>query len=152
LDGTAVADSTVTVFDGTTVIGATTANAEGAGDFTTGTLANGTYSITAIDAVEGSSSAASAVSSVVVDSPTAPVIASCTLNGTFEEVLVGTAEANSTVAVFQGTTELGTTEVNSSGAWSLTTGALPSGVYSFTATDVDAAQNISPASAPLVAR
>ena len=149
LDGTAVADSTVTIFNGTTSIGTSTANAEGAWVFTTGTLANGTYSITTVDSLLGNSSAASSVLNVVVDSPPAPVIDSGVLNSAFEEVLVGTAEANSTVVVFDGTTELGTAEVNSDGAWSFTTGALSSGACSFTATNVDAAGNISPASSAL---
>ena len=48
--------------------------------------------------------------------------------------LTGTAEANSTVQVYDGATLLGTATANGSGAWSFTTGALADGAHSFTAT------------------
>jgi len=149
LDGTAVANSTVTIFDGTTIVGTSVANADGAWDFTTGTLADGVYSITATDSVSGASSASSSILNVTVDSPAAPVIDSGALNSANEMDLVGTAEANSTVIVFDGTMQLGTAAVSSSGTWSFTTDALSNGTYSFTATDVDAAENMSPASSAL---
>ena len=63
--------------------------------------------------------------------------------------LTGTAEASSTVTVFNGTTQLGTATVNGSGAWSFATGSLANGNYSFTAIDTDAAGNVSTASSPL---
>ena len=63
--------------------------------------------------------------------------------------LTGTAEASSTVTVFNGTTQLGTATVNGSGAWSFPTGSLANGNYSFTAIDTDAAGNVSAASSPL---
>jgi len=146
LDGTALAGSTVTIFSGMTDIGTTTVNAEGGWTFTTGTLADGSYSLTATDSISGSTSAASPVLNVVVDSPAAPIIDSSALNSTFEEVLTGTATANTTVAVFEGTTELGTAAVSSNGTWNFTTGTLASGDYSFTAADVDSAANMSVAS------
>ena len=49
--------------------------------------------------------------------------------------LTGTAAASSTVNVYDGATLLGTATVNSSGAWSFTTGTLSNGSHSFTATD-----------------
>ncbi len=63
--------------------------------------------------------------------------------------LDGTAVADSTVTIFDGTTSIGTSRVNADGAWDVTTGALANGTYSITATDVDAAENISPASSAL---
>ena len=48
--------------------------------------------------------------------------------------LTGTATANSTVKVFDGSTQVGTATANSSGAWSLTTTALANGSHSLTAT------------------
>ena len=41
--------------------------------------------------------------------------------------LTGTAEANSTVKVYDGATLLGTATANGSGAWSYTTAALSNG-------------------------
>ena len=64
--------------------------------------------------------------------------------------LIGTAEANSTVEVFDGATSLGTTTASSSGGWSFTPGtALSDGDHSFTATATDAANNTSAPSAAL---
>ena len=63
--------------------------------------------------------------------------------------LTGTAEANSTVKVYDGATLLGTATANGSGAWSYTTAALANGAHSLTATATDAAGNTSAASSAL---
>ena len=63
--------------------------------------------------------------------------------------LTGTAEAGSTVKLFEGTTVIGTAKASASGAWSLTTAEMSSGVHSFSATATDAAGNTSSASSPL---
>ena len=63
--------------------------------------------------------------------------------------LTGTAEANSTVKVYDGATLLGSATANGSGAWSYTTAALANGAHSLTATATDAAGNTSAASAAL---
>ena len=90
--------------------------------------------------------------------PTAPVISSFSPNGgtafgsyTDAHVLTltGSALANTTVEVFDGSSLLGTASVNGSGAWSYTTTSLSNGTQSFTAEDVDAAGNVSAASAAL---
>ena len=57
-----------------------------------------------------------------------------------------TAEANSTVTIFDGTKVLGTPTADSSGAWNYTTVALASGTHSLTATATDAAGNTGAAS------
>ena len=81
--------------------------------------------------------------------PVAPVIASDAIINTNEVMLTGTAEAGSTVTVFEGTTQLGTATVNASGAWSYTTSPLSNGAHAFTATATDAAGNTSLASQPI---
>ena len=63
--------------------------------------------------------------------------------------LTGTAEANSTVKVYDGATLLGSATANGSGAWSFTTAALANGAHSLTATATDAAGNTGAASAAL---
>ena len=63
--------------------------------------------------------------------------------------LTGTAEANSTVKVYDGATLLGTVAANGSGAWSYTTAALSNGAHSLTATATDAAGNTGVASSAL---
>ena len=50
--------------------------------------------------------------------------------------LKGTAVANSTVEIFDGSAQLGTTTADSNGAWSYTTKTLSDGTHDFTAKDV----------------
>lgn len=64
-------------------------------------------------------------------------------------ILIGTAEAGSTVTIRDGETVLGTTPVDSSGKWTFAANALAEGVHSFTAFASDAANNAGAASAPL---
>ncbi len=59
LTGTAVANSTVNVYDGTTLLGTAAANGSGAWSFATAALTNGAHSFTATDTVSGTTSAAS---------------------------------------------------------------------------------------------
>ena len=160
LTGNAVANSTVTVFDGTTKLGTATASASGAWSFVTAALPDGVHKFTATDTVAGITSAASSALSVTVDTvaPAAPSIASfSTDSGAVGDgitndntlTLTGTAEANSTVKVYDGTALLGSVVTNGSGAWSYTTAALANGAHSMTATASDAAANTSAASAAL---
>ncbi|MBN8968241.1 MAG: hypothetical protein J0G95_07240 [Rhizobiales bacterium] len=154
LTGTAAANGTVKVFDGATQIGTATANASGAWSFTTAALADGAHNLTAkVTNASGQSSAASATLAVKIDTaaPNAPTVAAPTGNTNGSVNLTGTAEAGSTVQVFDGKTQIGTATANSSGAWSLTTGALTSGNHTLTAKATDAAGNTSAASAGVVA-
>ena len=141
LTGTAAANSTVKVFDGATQIGTATANSSGAWSFTSAALADGGHSLTAKAMNTAGTSAASAALSVKVDTiaPNAPdMTATSTANNTV--ILAGSAEANSVVKVFDGSTQIGTAATNSTGAWSFTTGAL-SGSHAFTSKAMDAAGN-----------
>ena len=106
---------------------------------------------TATDAA-GNTSAASAALVVTVDTaaPAAPAIASFSndsgivgdgITNDNTLTLTGTAEANSTVKVYDGATLLGSATANGSGAWSYTTAALTDGAHSLTATATDAAGN-----------
>ena len=86
-----------------------------------------------------------------IDPPTPPVAPTITSFSTDSGVvgdhitndntltLTGTAEANSTVKVYDGATLLGSATANGSGAWSYTTAALANGAHSLTATATDAA-------------
>ena len=53
-----------------------------------------------------------------------------------------TAEANDTIAVYDGTTLLGTTTTASNGTWSYTTGKVSNVVHTYTATATDVAGNV----------
>jgi hypothetical protein len=161
LAGTAVAGSTVEVFDGTTQIGTTTANGSGARTFATATLSDGNQAFTskAMDAA-GKVSAASAALNVTVDTvaPNVPTVASFSpdsnvigdgITNVNHLTLSGTAVAGSTVEVFDGATQIGTATANGSGAWSFATATLADGSHAFASKAMDAAGNISAASAVL---
>jgi hypothetical protein len=158
LTGTAEANATVKVYDGVTLLGSASADASGNWSYTTAALTNGGHSLsaTATD-VAGNTSAASTALSVTIDTaaPLVPTIASFSPDTdivgdhtTTEHILTlaGTAEANSTVTIFDGSTLLGAAVVGNTGAWSFVTGELSSGLHNFTANSIDLAGNMSAAS------
>jgi hypothetical protein len=149
LKGSAAASSTVTVYDGATKIGVTTADSTGAWSFTTSKLSDGTHVLTATDTNSTGVSAASKALGITVDThvPTAPVETSDSVVNGNHVLISGTAEANSAIALHDGTTLVGTATTNASGNWSLTTSALLSGGHVLTATATDAAGTTSAASA-----
>ena len=144
-----------------TVANETTANQNQVWGFTTGPMPNGVHNFTvsSTDAA-GNISATSAVLAITVDTvaPVAPTITSfSTDSGIVGDgitndnalTLTGTAEANSTVKVYDGATLLGSAPANGTGAWSYTTAALANGAHSLTATATDAAGNTGVASSAL---
>ena len=149
LKGTAAANSTVKIFDGSTEIGTTTANGAGSWNYITSVLSNAKHVLTATATnAGGQTSTKSGAVTVTVDTvaPTAPVLSSNALVNTNQVRLSGTAEANSTVTVYDGNTVVGTGTTNSTGAWSITTNALSTGTHALTAKAADAAGNTSGAS------
>jgi hypothetical protein len=80
--------------------------------------------------------------------PAAPVFVNDVVKGN-HVTLTGTAEADSTVTVYDGHTSLGSTIANSDGSWSYTTHHLATGAHTFVATATDASGNASPFSSPL---
>lgn len=151
LKGSAVANSTVKVFDGATQIGTTTANSNGSWTYTTTALSDGNHNFTAKATTASGTSSASSALAVTIDTkaPNAPTMATPTTNANGSLSLTGTAEANSVVKVFDGTTEIGSATANSSGVWSYKTAVLTTGSHSLTAKATDAAGNVSVASKPV---
>jgi len=151
LTGTAVAGSTVNLFDGTKQVGTAVADSTGKWTVTTSALSDGAHNLTATDTVSGQTSAASAAYAVTIDThaPAAPVLVSDSIVNTNQVLLSGTAEANSTITVYNGTAVVGTAITNSTGAWSVTTSALSSGMQALTATATDVAGTVSAMSQPL---
>ncbi|MBJ7389339.1 MAG: FG-GAP repeat protein, partial [Sphingomonadaceae bacterium] len=153
--GKAEANVRVELFDGTTSLGTTTANASGAFSLDV-TLAAGARSITAkaID-VAGNVSAGSAALAVTVDTtaPITPVISVVSgdnkVNATEAAsgiTISGTAEANATVKLNWGSTTERTLTADSNGNWSTiySNAELPTGGTStITATQTDTAGNTS---------
>jgi large repetitive protein len=84
--------------------------------------------------------------------PSAPTITSPQNNsydsdGSFS--VSGSAEAASTVELFEGTTSKGTIKADSSGAWSIPLSGLSEGAHTYSAKAKDTAGNTSSASSPL---
>lgn len=150
LTGSAAASSTIKVYDGTTQLGTATADANGAWHYTTAALPDGTHSFTATDTVSGVTSAKSAALGVTVDTvaPGAPILLSDPTTHNHATVS-GTAEAGSSIKLYEGTTELGTATTGTDGNWSVTTPNLKHGSHTFTATATDAAGNTSALSQPI---
>lgn len=123
LTGTAEAGATVRIYDGSTLVGTVTADANGNWTLaqTTTTLTEGSHSFTATatDAA-GNTSAPSTVTTILVDltAPGAPTSLQVIANGT---QVTGTAEAGSTVTITSGNgTVLGTATADGNGNFSAT--------------------------------
>src|ERR1700678_322190 len=147
LAGTAVANSTVTVWSTTgTNVGTATASSSGAWSFTTPVLNSGIYGYNATDTTPGGTSAKSnalgtqVVSEPANTAPATPLISAGAVNSHDSVTLTGTAPNSATVTVSDGAANpLGTTTASGTGAWSFTTADLSAGAYAFTATDKTAA-------------
>ncbi|WP_407158797.1 heparin lyase I family protein [Bradyrhizobium sp. STM 3557] len=86
----------------------------------------------------------------VTAAPGAPLILGNTVNGN-QVMLSGTAQANSTVTVYDGSIKLGTVTVASNGAWFYETGALATGSHTLTATATDGSGTVGAASSAAAA-
>lgn len=157
ITGTAEAGSTVELFNGETSLGTATADDEG--NFSVDvTLPEGEASITATatDAA-GNVGAASAVLTVTVDSTAPDAPGALDLDASDDDgasdsdnvtdrtdglTISGTAEAGSTVELFDGETSLGTVVADAEGNFSLDVD-LAAGERSITARATDAAGNVS---------
>jgi hypothetical protein len=144
LTSTADHNATVTISEGSTVLGTTTANASGVWSFTPIGLAQGLQTITASETnaagLTGSSSLTFTYES------TAPkvtiALADDTSGGkhiTADDALTGTADPNATVKISEGSTVLGTTTANASGVWSFTPTSLAQGLQTITASETNPA-------------
>jgi len=164
--GTAAANSTVKLYDtnGTTLLGTTTADGSGNWSITTSSLSEGAHSLR-VTQTNGSSqtSALSNGLAIVIDTtppspPGTPTLSAGSDSGTLGDgisnattpTITGTGEANATVTLYDtdGTTLLGTSTVNGSGNWSITSSTLAYGAHTLRAKQRDAAGNLSLTSNP----
>ena len=113
--------------------------------FTTGALSDGVHSFTVTSTDAAGNVSAVSTLSITIDTvaPTAPILTGDSISGTHQVTLTGAAEANSTIKVFEGATQLGTASTNSTGAWTFTTAPLGAGSHDFAATATNSAGNTS---------
>ena len=98
-----------------------------------------------------------AVDTIAPAAPSAPLLAPASDTGVTGDnrtnlttpTVAGTAEAGTTVKLFDGATQIGTA-VATGGNWAITTSALTSGAHTLTATATDSATNLSVSSASVV--
>ncbi|NHZ32159.1 Ig-like domain-containing protein [Massilia rubra] len=163
LNGTALANATVKLYDtdGTTLLGSSTADGSGNWSITSSLLGDGSHTLK-VTQTNGANetSALSAGLSLTIDSganaPAQLALQAGSDSGTIGDgitnagtpVITGTAEANATVRLYDsdGSTVLGTTTANGAGAWSITSSNLLTGSHTLSAKQTDAAGNVSPAS------
>ncbi|HCT5209595.1 TPA: BapA prefix-like domain-containing protein [Enterobacter hormaechei] len=169
--GISEAGTVITFYDNGKPIGTATADATGKWSFTPSTnLSEGNHAITttATDAAGNTSPASTAVSFVVdTVAPGAPAIVSITDDvapgtGTLgsgsstndpRPQLTGTAEAGSTVTIYDNGIAIGTAVVGSNGSWSFTPSVnLSEGSHQLTVRATDVAGNTGPASPVTLAR
>src|SRR5205807_1377146 len=157
--GTAEAGSTVTLFDGIVSVGQAVATG-GSYTITSSTLADGDHTLTATATdPAGNTGAASGSLVVSIDTsapaaPSAPDLIAATDSGSSSTddltnvaaaTYTGTAEAGSTVTLFDGTVSVGQ-GVATGGNYTITTSALADGDHTLTATATDPAGNTGVAS------
>ena len=157
LTGTAAANSTVTVFDGSTMVGTGDRRTAAVnGHLTTSTLSDGVHSLTATDTdSSGQSSSPSSAFAVTIDThaPAAPTMAVYSPAGSAvggittiaDLVLKGTAQANSTIDVFDSGKQIGSRPPQQR-RLELRHWAFANGSHSFMSKAVDIAGNTSAAS------
>ena len=164
ISGTAKAGSTVTIMDGSNVLGTTTAGADGTWSFTPSVdLGRGEHSFTATakDPMGNESSSSSWTVTIDTDAPVKPTIDAAlddvgTVQGTLSDgsstddptpTLSGKAEAGSTVKIYDQNGLLGEVTAKADGTWSFSPVAkLPEGEHRFHVTATDKAGNTSAAS------
>nr|WP_278435152.1 Ig-like domain-containing protein [Enterobacter mori] len=164
ISGTAKAGSTVTIMDGSNVLGTTTAGADGTWSFTPSVdLGRGEHSFTATakDPMGNESSSSSWTVTIDTDAPVKPTIDAAlddvgTVQGTLSDgsstddptpTLSGKAEAGSTVKIYDQNGLLGEVTAKADGTWSFSpTAKLPEGEHRFHVTATDKAGNTSAAS------
>ncbi|RYA86573.1 hypothetical protein DD594_18060 [Enterobacter cloacae complex sp. 4DZ1-17B1] len=164
ISGTAKAGSTVTIMDGSNVLGTTTAGADGTWSFTPSVdLGRGdhTFTATAKDPMGNESSSSSWTVTINTDAPVKPTIDAAlddvgTVQGNLANggstddptpTLSGKAEAGSTVKIYDQNGLLGEVTAKADGTWSFSPVAkLPEGEHRFHVTATDRAGNTSAAS------
>ena len=128
--------------DSSPISDTTTADASGNWKFTPTGLTDGLHTIV-VSETDAAGNTGTASLTFELDT-VAPIdaIASVELNKKGSFTFTGTAEANSTVKMYDGSMLLGSTSPDSTGQWKFTTENLASTVHNFTSTATDVAGNV----------
>ena len=133
--------------DGKSIAATATANSSGVWTFTPPSLADGQHTVVASETDAAGNTGTASLTFTLDTTAPVPVITSEVLSKSGAVTLTGTtADANDALAVYDGTTLLGTTTTASNGTWSFTTGTVSNVVHIYTATATDVAGNIGPSS------
>ena len=155
IDGLGTAGETIRLYDGTSLLGTTIVARNGGWSITpAGALADGVHRLTAtsIDAAGNVSSASPALALTIDTAAVAPPTVAQTTSATASAtpVLTGSADAGSSIGLYDGSTLLGTTTANASGLYTYAlTAALSVGTHALTARETNLAGNLSAASVVL---
>jgi hypothetical protein len=143
LTGTADPNATVTISEGSTVLGTNATNANGVWSFTPISLVQGLQTITASETNAAGLTSSSSLTFTYETTPKVTIkLADDTSGGkdiTSYDALTGTADPNATVTISEGSTVLGTTATNANGVWSFTPTSLAQGLQTVTASETNAA-------------
>jgi Big-like domain-containing protein len=150
LSGTADANAVVTLTEGTTVLGTTTANSSGVWSFTPTGLPQGSQTVTASETnsagLTGNASLSftlTTVAAAITAYLDTHILASSTTDITSSPTLSGSSDPNAVVTLTEGTTVLGTTTADATGAWSFTPTGLPQGAQTITASETGGKASVS---------
>jgi hypothetical protein len=159
LNGSADANTGVSIYEDSTLLGTTSANASGAWSYVTPELVNGTHTFTATDtnAAHITSPPSSPAIDTVYTPPPTDVFTSAAQQADGSFNLTGTARDNNgvpqsgdVVKIYDGATYLGSIASGSDGTWSFKTGILSSTVHTFTSTATDSVGNVGQGSGALI--
>ncbi|MBN9560166.1 MAG: Ig-like domain repeat protein [Alphaproteobacteria bacterium] len=150
LAGTGEIGGTVVVWDGATSVGSATVGGDGNWSVAVTLTGDGAHSLTAKETdLAGNTGASSAA--VVYDLDTTPPTVTITgtvgLTNQASQTVSGTAEALSTVTVWDGVTSVGSAAADEDGNWTTTVTLSGDGTHSLTAKETDLAGNTGTSSA-----
>ena len=152
IKGTGQANTVVTIKEGSTTLGTTAASSTGAWSFAPPVLVDGAHTFTATQ-TNSAGTTVTATLSFTLDK-TAPGLSIALVSDTGSSAsdkvtsnpaIKGTGQASTAVTIKEGSTILGTTTTDSTGAWSYTPTSFVSGVHTMAAFQTDLAGNTSTA-------
>jgi hypothetical protein len=148
VNGTGDANTVVTIKEGTTTLGTSTADSTGAWSFAPTGLADGIHTLTAFETdLAGNTGQRTLTFKLDANVPAVTMAlasdagSSAIDNLTSNPAIAGIGVANTTVTIKEGSTTLGTTMANITGTWSFTPKGLADGAHTLVATQADLAGN-----------